>query len=320
MPRTYVRRVLLQTLYRDMCSASDEHPVAQSDVPPRSTRMVARGDDMRKLCFFPSASYVGWRDGFSLFAMPPGTKHEGWHLAVPANRADRMWKGPTKALRDGYVVRYPLRHYAYPLIRGNESDLIETDDIQRELIDGRFVDWLPSDSAAHWVRVGDGHIIRVKRHGLNSQYRRRSISARVVMRDFWMDQYFDSMPGGGRLFLDDIHATTQCRIVGIIKSEIRDIATDGSQKAIARAGENNEWYKCRCGYFGPAEPTCAYPTRYGLRCPTFSVTCPSCGRRIIPQWFEDMNASIRRFVEDSSRSGLDPFSAKTPHYEVMRKV
>ncbi len=316
MPRTYVKRRLLTSLYKDLCTATKEHPVAPTD-RGLGKREVTRGDFKRQLCFFPSDSYVGQSNEFVLFEMPVGTEHEGWRLAVPRNRVQRMRKGPVRKLRDGYVVRYPASHYAYPIVRGDESSVIETDDIQSELLFGLYHELLPSDSVAHWVRVGKNHMIRVKLHGMNSRDKRTTICGRVVMRDYWNDQYFNSVEGRGKMFLSDVHATTVCRMTAIMDSGIRDFATDGSRKAKSRAVNlGDEWYECKCGYYGPAEPDCRFHTTEGHRHPTFTVRCPECGRDCTPTWFREMNQSIFDYAK--SHDGYEPFSEKTPTYTILR--
>lgn len=319
MPRTYVNRVLLTTLYRDLCSATEDHPVAHADVAPkRRVIQPKRADAKRQLCFFPEDAFVGMSEGFMLFRMPSGTEHEGWRLAVPRNRTDKMWKGPVRKLYGGYVVRYPLSHYAYPIVKGAKQSIIETDDIQTELLMALYHERLPIDSVAHWVRVGKGHIIRVKAHGLNSEDRRTAICGRIVMRDYWNDQYFTSVEGEHRMFLKDFHATTMCRITTILKSEICDMATDGSRKAMERARNvGTDWYKCGCGYYGPAEPRCEF-RHEGFRYPVFSVTCPQCGRDCTPDAFHEMNQSMKDYARLHVNSDYQPFSEETPTYTVLR--
>lgn len=324
MPRTYVNRLLLTTIYRDLCSATEDHPVAQVDRAPRrrkgNANPIPRRDLKRQLCFFPEKSFVGERDGFMLFTMPDGTTHEGWRLAVPCNRVDKMWKGPVRRLYGGYVVRYPTSHYAYPIVSGGEQSIIETDDIQTELLLALYHEMLPNDSVAHWVRVGKGRIIRVKAHGLHSEQRRTTICGRIVMRDYWNDQYFTSGVGydHSRVFLRDFHATTMCRITAILKNEIRDMATDGSRKAMARArNTGTDWYTCGCGYYGPAEPKCEFKYS-GFRHPVFTVTCPKCGRDCTPDSFHEMNQSMRDYARAYADSDYQPFSRETPRYTILR--
>lgn len=325
MPRGYVNRILLTTLYRDLCSASKEHPIAPTDRRPSHDRKVSstdkRADLHRQLCFFHQDSYVGERDGFVLFSMPSGTAHEGWTLAVPRNRVDKMWKGPVRALWGGYVVRYPESHYAYPIVRGCESSLIETDDIQHELLDALYHELLPVDSAAHWVRMGRGRKVRVKLHGLNSLDRRETIACRVVMRDYWNDQYFNTGESRERLFLSDVHPMTMCRITAVLGSDIRDMATDGSRKAMDRAlNLGDEWFRCRNGHYGPAIDECTFIVSNGIRYPHFQMRCKTCGDIFAPDEFCEMNKGIREYAVSQSELGNVAFREDVPKYNVLRNV
>lgn len=322
MPRTYVKRRLLTTLYRDLCSVIEKDWPAPPEHMKASNRPAPheRADTGRQLCFFPSDAYVGEQDGFTILAMPSGTEHEGWAVAVPTNRADRMRRGPTKALANGFVVRYPLRHYAYPIVHGSDTDTIETDDIQRELLEGLYTDRLPIDSVVHWVRVGDGHAIRVKVHGLHSADRRQTIDARVVMRDYWNDQFFN-FTNGGVVFLDGLHATTKCRIVAVLKGEMHDLATDGSPKAEARAVNlGSEWFQCGCGYHGPTKTLCRFHKKDGRRFPQFRMRCPDCGGDCTPAAFWDMNRSIERYATSPEFHGDGPFPRTAPSYNILRQT
>lgn len=325
MPRGYVNRILLTTLYRDLCSASEEHQIAQTDRGSshnqKLPRVDKRADLHRQLCFFHQESYAGQRDGFLLFSMPSGTAHEGWMLAVPRNRADKMWKGPVRALYGGYVVRYPESHYAYPIVKGRESDIIETDDIQHELLDALYHELLPVDTAAHWVRMGRGRKVRVKLHGLNSSDVRETIACRVVMRDYWNDQYFTTNEGRERIFLGDVHPTTMCRITAVLGSDIRDMATDGSKKAKSRALHlGDEWFECRHGHYGPAIDECTFITSNGVRYPYFQMRCETCGDIFTPPEFREMNKSIKKYAFAQAELGGEAFRSETPRYNVLRNV
>ena len=325
MRRGFVNRILLTTLYRDMCSVTSEHPLplqdhertAKARTRPTVSASSSRRNDRRTLCYFKEGMHVGFSDGFELFMMPAGTRHEFWRLAVPTQNVSRCHVGHVKSLNNGYIVRYPTDHYAYPIIKRSERDIIETDDIQAELLYALYHELLPEDTVAHWVRMAGGRQIRVKIHGLNSSDRRVSVVKRVVMRDYWNDQYFTTKTDGGMAFLHDFHASTRCRVTTVLKGRLRDVATDGSSKANARARfVGDEWFKCKCGRLGPADVSCEFHERDGHRMPQFSVRCPSCGSDCTPRAFHEMNESIAMYA--SAYDEYEPFSMKTPSYKVLR--